>query len=382
MKIEKTIRLYKISLIIFFLIWSIFVASFIYTNLLPYIYNDNYKKEFTASDVEEITVLQKLIKEEKIREFRIKVFRPIFLLLLIAFISSIIGLITFSTAQSNRIELGASNRDITMLGLYASPLVFNWIFQLYYLISIDIYFSESKIIHNINKVDWIAFFYIVLLFIIYVLLINRVFKGIKEIREKKIREIKEFKEKKRQFLDAISTSLNEYYKVQDLCEFDLIDVKAVGESIQNINVIVQNKKSIKINVHIPHGTYFISSGSHQNMVTRKEYKFILNALESKNIFLPVSCINAHLPIPNNESNFKGVALVSEVLTKFLIESEGEDEMTIQAGVWSITDNLDRESLLTRLFAYDQFGNKQNAISNYHIDIAKKILDKLKIKNNL
>lgn len=188
------------------------------------------------------------------------------------------------------------------------------------------------------------------------------------------------KYKEKRSIQAQNLSTDEYHNIHTLAKKKYLLARATGETITKIHAEIKNRVNRKLNIFIPHGTYFIARGGHQNMVTRKEYKFTLYPDQTENISVPASCINASLPIPSKESKFRGVSLVSENLCRFLKEAEGEDEMTIQAGVWAITDNFSRSSIKSKLIARDYYGNQRSAISDNNIDKAKQILEKLGIPN--
>jgi hypothetical protein len=118
------------------------------------------------------------------------------------------------------------------------------------------------------------------------------------------------------------------------------------------------------------------------MVTRRVYEFDLHPMDERHISVPASCINANLPVPSDRDSFSGVARVSSSVAKFLEAAEGEDAMTIQAGVWALTDGYSRNQVKTHLVAQDQYGNRRPAVSDRNIDRAKAILDGVGVRNRL
>jgi hypothetical protein len=177
-----------------------------------------------------------------------------------------------------------------------------------------------------------------------------------------------------------------------LYESGLISVTGTGNSITEIRASVISRTKVPLKVHIPHGTYFVSSGDWQNMVTRSEYDFDLEPWATKHISVGASCINAGRAIPQSNHTFKGVARVPEVLSKFLQAAAGEDAMTIQAGVWAITDDYSPDDIKRRLRKRWTSGGASAAtsvslddgpaISDDNIDRAKELLDRLRIPNRL
>jgi hypothetical protein len=192
----------------------------------------------------------------------------------------------------------------------------------------------------------------------------------------------------RAFTPPTSTKMD----ILALYESGLISVTGTGKSITEIRASVISRAKVPLRVHIPHGTYFVSSGDWQNMVTRSEYDFDLEPWATKHISVAASCINAGQAIPQSNNTFKGVARVPEVLSKFLQAAAREDAMTIQAGVWAITDDYSPDDIKRRLrwtyggrFRLDDGTAIEldcPAISDDKIHRAKELLDRLRIPNRL
>ncbi len=162
----------------------------------------------------------------------------------------------------------------------------------------------------------------------------------------------------------------------------LISAKGTGQSITDIRAAITSRVTLPLKVRIPHGTYFVSSGNHQNMVTRQVYEFSLAPQDTRSISVPATCINANLPVPSDNDRFSGVAHVSTSVSKFLEAAEGEDAMTIQAGVWALTDGYSGDQVRTHLVARDQYGRTRQAISDQQIDRARGILDRSGLSHRL
>jgi len=179
-----------------------------------------------------------------------------------------------------------------------------------------------------------------------------------------------------------------YIDVVYLSKLDLLIAKGSGQTITEISAKIINRVNQPLHVLIPHGTYFVSVGNHQNMVTRKKYKLTLSPLSTHVINVSASCINANLPIPNEADQFSGVARVSKNAAQFLEASENEDAMVIQAGLWAITDSYTRTQIKSHLRIRRSYidslrsSDEGAAISDAQIDKAKEILKKLGISNNL
>lgn len=185
-----------------------------------------------------------------------------------------------------------------------------------------------------------------------------------------------------------------YVDIVDLYKKGLITAKGTGQSITDISAEIVSRVAVPLKVSVSHGTYFVSRGNHQNMVTRRKYQFDLGPLDNERIHVPSACINASLPIPNEKDRFHGVARVPSNVRRFMEAAEGEDAMVIQAGVWALTDGYSRQriqaTLRTRRVS-SRYGvplpgamgsDEGPAISNAQIDQAKAILDRLKIRHNL
>lgn len=98
---------------------------------------------------------------------------------------------------------------------------------------------------------------------------------------------------------------NGYSDLVGLYKAGLVFAKGTGQSITNISAEVTSRVNVPLKVSVAHGTYFVSSGNHQNMVTRRKYEFELWPLGTERINVPATCINASLPIPKESDRFKG-----------------------------------------------------------------------------
>ncbi|MGD0816417.1 MAG: hypothetical protein ABSA83_22730 [Verrucomicrobiota bacterium] len=187
---------------------------------------------------------------------------------------------------------------------------------------------------------------------------------------------------------------NGYIDIVDLYQKGLISAKGTGQTITDIRAEIVSRVNVPLKVSVAHGTYFVSRGNHQNMVTRRKYQFDLRPLGSERIRVPASCINASLPIPNEKDKFSGVSRVPDKVRRFMEAAEGEDAMVIQAGVWTLTDGYSRQriqSALRKRRVSTRYGipldgitgsDEGPAISIAEIERAKAILDRLRISHNL
>ena len=155
---------------------------------------------------------------------------------------------------------------------------------------------------------------------------------------------------------AADLSESQEYDLLFLHQKGFVRARATGQSITQIYGEVESLIRKTLRVVIKPGTYFVSSGNFQNMVTRSEYSFTLFPCSTKNVSINASCINAGRPIPTEKNRFYGVRRVSDNLARFLDATQNADPMVVQAGVWALTDNYTGYDIRTRLVARDQYGN--------------------------
>jgi hypothetical protein len=192
------------------------------------------------------------------------------------------------------------------------------------------------------------------------------------------------KERRIEKLTSKAADLNEdqHYDLLLLYKKGFIRVKGSGQSITKIYAEVENLIRKKLRVIVKPGTYFVSSGDHQNMATTTEYTFTLYPCSTEQLGINATCIDANRPIPGEEDQFYGVARVSDEVAKFLEASKNEDPMVIQAGVWTLTDNYSRSDVINHLVYKDDSGNTRHPVTHEHCDKAIEILEQLGISHNL
>lgn len=175
---------------------------------------------------------------------------------------------------------------------------------------------------------------------------------------------------------------NKEYDLVFLHGKGFVKARGAGQSITRIYGEIENLVDKKLQVVIKIGTYFIARGNYQNMVTRETYRIILYPKSTKSVAINAACINANRPIPNEKNQFYGVHRVSDNLARFLEASVNANSMTVQAGVWALTDNYSGINVKNHLVLQDQYGNKRQAVSDQDIEAARKILSNLGIRNRL
>jgi len=189
--------------------------------------------------------------------------------------------------------------------------------------------------------------------------------------------------KKKQWLqraEALSDQAD--YDLLALWEARFVLARATGQSITHVNARIDNKTHRRLRVVIRPGTYFISSGAHQNMVTTTQHRFSIEPHKDATVRVQASCINAGRPVPGETDRFQGVASVPASVMRFLETAVNEDPMVIQAGVWALTDGYSGEDVENRLSILAADGQKRQAISAFQVAIAKRILDGLGLANRL
>lgn len=174
----------------------------------------------------------------------------------------------------------------------------------------------------------------------------------------------------------------EPYDILFLHERGFVRARAKGQSIAQIYAEVENLIDKPLTVTIRPGTYFVARGDFQNMVTRREYTVTLYPCETENVAIDATCINAGRPIPGEQDRFYGVRRVSDDLARFLDAAQGTDPMTIQAGVWALSDNYSGADVQDHLVIRDQHGNTRRAVSDEHIEQARRILNDLGVHHRL
>jgi hypothetical protein len=127
------------------------------------------------------------------------------------------------------------------------------------------------------------------------------------------------KERRVAALTATASDIKEdkQYDLLFLHQRGVVRAKGTGQSITLVHADVENLIRKKIRVVITPGTYFVSSGDHQNMATTEEYTFTLSPCSSQQLRISAACINAKRPIPGRGDRFDGVARVPENVARFL-----------------------------------------------------------------
>ena len=135
-----------------------------------------------------------------------------------------------------------------------------------------------------------------------------------------------------------------------------IALVAVGDSITRSRIIIESRTDSKLIINISYGVYLeANSGNVQNMLVREEVEFVLNANQTRYIYINTLCMNIFRDIPDS-TNYFTVGMLDEKsplinLLKTLEATESEFEVA-QAAVWHITDNPGKDRILNTIIYQD------------------------------
>lgn len=175
--------------------------------------------------------------------------------------------------------------------------------------------------------------------------------------------------------------INGGYDLLNLVKRNFVTVTAWGVDISAINLWLFNNIEHEMSVYVKPGIILTTNKPFQNMVITygKLIHISENGFNSLNLDnrLSAACAQAYEAIPTKNDKFEKLTF-NETLYKFLsLANKYELEyLTIQAGVWAITDNLSGEQLLSRLQSNN---NSSNIITYDNIRQASKLLSELKIR---
>lgn len=99
---------------------------------------------------------------------------------------------------------------------------------------------------------------------------------------------------------------NETHDLLLLQERGFVRARGSGQSITRIHGEIENLIDRRLHVVIRPGTYFVSAGHCQNMVTRREYRLTLYPTSVQNVAIDAACIDADRPKPQKDNRFRGV----------------------------------------------------------------------------
>jgi len=163
------------------------------------------------------------------------------------------------------------------------------------------------------------------------------------------------------------------YDILFLYQKKYVNVHGFGDGIASIEARISNSTPISIKAVVPPGIYFLSGGNHQNMVIRYRHVVTLKPKESEVFEFYASCMNAERPIPGGNDRFSGIGRAPDRLTRFLEAATRADELTVQAGVWVLTDNYSPSQIKRRLTIRGKDGIAHAAIEDKNIAEALQLL---------
>lgn len=161
-----------------------------------------------------------------------------------------------------------------------------------------------------------------------------------------------------------------------------VRARATGQDITQVHAELENMLHVPVRTVVKPGCYFRSTGQHQNMATTRFYEVHLGPGEVRAITIDAACIDADRPIPTSDHGFEGVARVGDDLARFLTASQGSDPMTVQAGVWAISDGMTAYAVQERLVSRGRDGVGRHAIQDRHVEEARRILRRLGVETHL
>ena len=147
--------------------------------------------------------------------------------------------------------------------------------------------------------------------------------------------------------------------IVDLLKEKKIQIETQGSGIRNVNVRVRKLVPYSLTVHVPIGSYFVSTRqSAQNMVTTAESKVRLTTDNWQSVSVPAACANRPRDIPGSRDTFtvqrsphqKELARLMPVLRKAGVSFDVR-----QAAVWIVTDNADYGDLGILVSGFGGFG---------------------------
>ncbi len=94
---------------------------------------------------------------------------------------------------------------------------------------------------------------------------------------------------------AADISENTQYDLIQLHQRGFVRAKGTGESITKVHADIENLTCKRVLVVVTSGTYFVSSGSHQNMAMTTEYPFTLNPCCTEHLDVTAVCIKCASP---------------------------------------------------------------------------------------
>lgn len=158
-----------------------------------------------------------------------------------------------------------------------------------------------------------------------------------------------------------------------------VETNGKGESIDSLNISLQNKTNSQQNGTILPGTIFHTKDDCQNMICTEETEFEIGPFGIYKMKVPVACIDAEKRIPTKNDNFNSTSYKNQKLINIINELEDKNFNTKQAAIWAYTNSLTENQIINRL---REGRTHRTVITREEIHDAKEALNNLNIRNKL
>jgi hypothetical protein len=159
----------------------------------------------------------------------------------------------------------------------------------------------------------------------------------------------------RRALDDILQDM-EGRQIVDLIAQKKVEARAKGSGIEEVEIELCRLVKHELSVLVPAGTFFVSRGSAQDMVTTNDEEFTLEKEECISVTVPVACADLDRLVPRSDDTFDILPSSQQEemqkLAPLLREASSEVR---QAAVWIVTDNADYDALGTLVSGLGGFG---------------------------
>ena len=141
--------------------------------------------------------------------------------------------------------------------------------------------------------------------------------------------------------------------IVDLLKERKIQVRSSGSGIENVKLELRLNVKHRVTVKIPVGTFFVCSGSAQNMVGTMEKTVVLEDDDWTSVSVDATCANRTRRIPHTEDKFiiEKSPKQKELQKLLRVLRKADASFAVrQAAVWIVTDNAnyaDLGTLVTR-----------------------------------
>jgi hypothetical protein len=149
----------------------------------------------------------------------------------------------------------------------------------------------------------------------------------------------------RRALDDILRDM-EGRRILDLIAQNKVRAEANGSGIEEVELELCRLVKHQVTVLVPVGTFFVSRGSAQDMVTTDDEEFTLEE-ECISVTVPVACADFDRSVPRSDDTFDILPGSQQEELERLMPLVADAPFSVrQAAVWVVTDNADYEDLGT------------------------------------